>query len=105
MRFCPIWNKTDVRWKNANWTWSECRLVEEIISNHVGIDASLIGEELQGPAWLRDEKKKIRLIRLICKVKGEEFDESKEIKDIKISIKDIKLVVKTVANIELNIKE
>jgi hypothetical protein len=105
MFICRKWGSTDVRWKDANWLWSECQLVEEIISiiGQGGVDASKIAEEL----W-RDEKdreKKKRFIRLICKVKNETYNEEKEVKDFKIKIEDVKLVVRAVAGIELEIKE
>ena len=61
-------------------------------------------EETFMPFWMKDNVKKKRLIRLICKIKKEEFDETKEVKDIKISIDDIKLTVKVVSGIELRIK-
>jgi hypothetical protein len=52
------------------------------------------------------EKRK-RFIRLLCKVKGEsEYDEKKPVNEnIVVSVDDIKLVVKTVAGIDLNVKE
>ena len=108
MMICNKWGNTDIKWKNSNWTWAECRLVEEIIQEfeHVGIDASKMMQEEETfmPFWMKDNVKKKRLIRLICKIKKEEFDETKEVKDIKISIDDIKLTVKVVSGIELRIK-
>lgn len=106
---CPIWDKTNILWSGANWTWDECKLVEEIVNYYAGVDASLLQvkpyEELEPePLWMRGNEKKKKVIRLICKVKGEVFDESKEIKDIKVKVDDIKLVVKTISGIELNIK-
>jgi hypothetical protein len=107
---CYRWGKCDVLWKNANWKWSECQLIEEIISapSHVGVDASQII-----PPWLREEEeilnqldreKRRRFIRLMCRVKNVEYKEEKLKKEnIKISIDDIKLVVKAVANVDLQI--
>jgi hypothetical protein len=46
------------------------------------------------------EKKK-KLIRLICKVKGIEYDESKEVRDLDVSVEDIKLVINKVLNINV----
>jgi hypothetical protein len=106
-RICPIWSKTNIKWSSANWEWQECILVEEIIQEFQGgVDASKLYEETYEPSWMKDDKeKKKRLIRLICKVKDEKYDETKEINtDIKIKIEDVKLVVKTVAGIDLNIK-
>jgi hypothetical protein len=99
------WGSTDVLWKNANWTWGENQIVAEIVTFiGTGIDASKLYEEEYGPSWMKEESKKKRLIHLICKVKGESYDETKEVKNVKITIDDIRLVVKTVSGIELEIK-
>lgn len=106
-KICPIWSKTPILWKSANWLWSECQLVGEIIQEFQGgVDASKLYEETYEPSWMKDDKeKKKRLIRLICKVKNEKYDETKEFDpNIKIKIEDVKLVVKTVSGIDLNIK-
>jgi hypothetical protein len=105
-----LWSAVDVQWRNANWTWKEVELVEEILSgNQPGVPG-----EWARPPWLEDkpynawdkEKRKV-FVRLICKVKGEPaFDEGKEIReDIKITVKDIKLVVKAVKGIDVEILE
>lgn len=102
-RICPIWGSTDIRWKNANWKWSECQLAEELERIYEsGIDASRIYED---DLWKRELEKRKRLIRLIAKVKNEIYDESKEKNDnIKIKVEDIQLVVKTITGIDLKIK-
>jgi hypothetical protein len=109
---CYKWGECDVLWKNANWTWSECSLVQEIVGN---LNRPGIPGELVLPTWLQDDKpyspydkeKRKRFIRLIAKVKGEaEFDEKKEVmEDIKITIKDIKLVTRAVRGIDIQILE
>ena len=48
--------------------------------------------------------KRKKLIRLICKVRGQEFDEEKEVGSYHVSVDDIKLVVKKVANIDLDLR-
>lgn len=104
MLICRKWGSTDVRWKDANWLWSECQLAEELGQIYEsGIDASRIYEN---DLWRNEPEKRKRLIRLICKVKGEKYDESKEKhENIKIKVEDIKLVVKAVLDIELKVKE
>lgn len=104
MLICRKWGSTDVRWKDANWLWSECQLAEELGQIYEsGIDASRIYED---ELWRKEPEKRNRLIRLICKVKGEKYDESKEKREnIKIKVEDIKLVVKAVLDIELKVKE
>ena len=51
--------------------------------------------------WTRDEEKKKRLIKLICKVQGKTFKEEKEIQDYKIKVSDIKILAEKVLGIEV----
>lgn len=103
---CYKWSKTNIRWKNADWKWSECRVVAELIQNLGGVDATtLIQPWLEEPwnPYKAGEKKK-KLIKLICRIKGQKYDESKQLKDIKVTVEDIKMVLKKVANIDLDLK-
>lgn len=97
---CHIWGYTDVLWKDANWLWSECQLVEEVF------DFLKLGTQLDQPApWDKDLKKKKRLIRLICKCKGEVYDETKEVnEETEIDVKDIELLIRAVLNVNVDIK-
>lgn len=103
--FCYRWGNCDIPWNLANWTWSECQLVSEILGGFAGNARPNI------PDWLRDEKrdeeKRKRFIRLLCKVKGEPlFDEKKEVKtDIKVTANDIEVVIKAVAGIDVTVTE
>lgn len=105
---CPT-QPFSVLWKDANWLWSECQLVQEIISQHVGIDPTnenFFPKWIDDPTTALDKEKRKRFIRLLCKVKGEDYDESKVVRDdIKISVADIKIVVKKVAGVDLIITE
>lgn len=103
--FCYRWGNCNVPWNLADWKWSECQIVADIISGFGGNAAPNI------PDWLKedkkDEEKRKRFIRLLCKVKGEPlYDEKKEVKtDIKITAKDVEMVVKAVAGIDVTITE
>ncbi len=109
-KLCYTWVGCDVLWKNANWTWSECKLIDEIIGGNL---PGVPGEWAQ-PPWLEDipatqldKEKRKRFIRLLCKVKrSPEFSEEKEVKtNIKITLEDIKIVVKAVKGIDVQIFE
>lgn len=103
MSTCQKWMDTNILWKNSNWLWSECQLALELEEKfRYGIDPVEFNKE--ETFWIKDLDKKTRLIKLVCKIKNETFDESKEVKNIKIKIEDVKLVVKSVLNIELNVK-
>ena len=107
---CYKWANCDVLWRNADWKWADCKIIDEIISTlppHTGVP----GEWAQ-PSWLQEDKpyspydkeKRKRFIRLIARLKDKTYDEKKEVReDIKISIDDIKLAVKAVRGIEIEI--
>ena len=48
-----------------------------------------------------DDEKKKRLIKLICKVKGKTYKETKETQNIKVTAEDIKLLAEKVLGIEV----
>jgi len=116
-RICHRWGSCNILWKDANWLWSECQLVVEIVQFlNPGVDATTLIPPWQRqpqypieetiPPWEKNKEKKKKLIKLICKVKGETFDESKFVRDeIKIQAKDIKLLVKSMLNIEIDVKK
>jgi hypothetical protein len=110
MKICSLWSTENVQWKNAKWTWAECELVEEIVNIRPGVDAATLV-----PPWLEepwnpyrageiDKNKRKKLIKLICRVKGQEYSEEKKPGDFKLTVEDIKVVVKAVANIDLDVK-
>jgi len=107
---CSIWSTENVQWNNANWTWAECQMVQEIIlGNQPGVDAEILIqpwqlEEPWNPYKKMSSDKRKRLIRLICKVRGEEYSEEKETQDFSVKIGDIKTVVKAVANVDLDFR-
>jgi len=77
--------------------------------NLPGVDASILAPVWIEEPWnpyknLEEKEKRKRLIKLICKVKGHQYNEGKELKDFEINVNDIKLVVKAVANIDLDLK-
>ena len=115
---CIRWGDASVLWKDANWLWSQCSgsvippkppITASIVLQPTGVDATTLIPEWLIEPWnpyrageRKDNRKK--WIKLICKVKGETFEEEKEIENYDISINDIKMVVHEVSGIELNIK-
>ena len=89
-----LWSNANFKWNDNPYTWNDCAII-------VGIVTTLGGHGTQ--AAYQKHKKDKNLIKLICKVKGEEFEETNEIKNIEIFIKDVTLVAKEVLNIELKV--
>ena len=113
---CLIWGTAGVTWQNASQLWA-CNTgstppqppTGSLVGNLPGVDAmTLIQPWLQEP-WnpyraAEEQAKKKRLVKLICKVKGKTFEESKYTHDFEVSVEDIKLIVKTIAKVDLDLK-
>ena len=91
----PItWNNANFSWSNNSFTWEEVTLVKEPLGGGVVMAADMPWTQFK-------DKKKQRLIKLICNVQRKTIKEEKEIQDYKIKISDIKLLAKEVLGIEI----
>jgi hypothetical protein len=105
--------RTPFQWDNANFayntnpfpnqsknpfTWDDCALIEGIISAIQG------GGYDEHDFWQhRPKEEKKRFIKLLCKVEGKEYKETKEVLNRKIRISDISLVAKEVLGINIKV--
>lgn len=107
-KICSLWSSESSTWASANWLWPSCKEVPETNPTFPGIDASLIARELEEP-WdaykeLKEKRRK-KMVNLICKVRGEQqYSEEKEIKDLQLKVGDVKVIVKAPTVIDLNFK-
>jgi hypothetical protein len=99
------------KWGNSNFTWDAINpFPNQSITPFTWDDVALIVEVLEGFAggkspddtW-KDEEKKKRFIKLLCKVQGKEYKETKEIKKYKIRISDVALVAKEVLGVNIKV--
>ena len=83
----------DFEWGDNPYTWDDVAFVTEIV------DGIGTGNRRAREARLNklDKDKKKRLIRLICRVKGEKvYDEEKEVGEVEIKLEDAELVINEV---------
>ena len=89
-------------WGSNQFTWGDVAFIQEIV------DGIGTGSRRAREARLKqlDKDKKKRLIRLICRVKGEKvYDDVTEVSDVKINIDDVELVAEhIIGKVKLEIK-
>mgnify|MGYP003140284353 CR=1 FL=1 len=88
MKIIYTWDNTNFSWNNNPYTWDEVALITQASDGIFDVDQ-----------W--DKEKKKKLVKLICKVKGKTYDESKYVNDFKIKVSDIKLAAKEILGVEI----
>lgn len=89
---CFEWGTADFAWNSNEYTWNDVCLAIEVATRSFGGAGSGV---LGGFDSLSKEKKK-QFITLILKVKGKSIEETKELKDYKVTADDIKLTLSEV---------
>ena len=88
------WGQANFSWSNNSFTWGDIALVEEALGG-----GGVMADDMPWTKWEDDKKEK--LVKLICKVKGKTYKQTKQVKDIKITTKDIRLLAERVLGIEV----
>jgi len=88
------WGQANFSWNNNSFTWDDVVLVESALGG-----GGVMVDDMPWTKWEDDKKEK--LVKLICKVKGKTYKQTKQIKDIKITTKDIRLLAEKVLGIEV----
>ena len=87
---------TSVVWGNNPFTWGDVALAIEV-ADVIDGKGTYSRREREDRLNGLDKNKKKRLIRLICRVKGEKvYDEEKEVGEVDIKLEDAELVVNEV---------
>ena len=97
------WGKANFAWETNPFpnqsknpfTWDNCALIIEVLEG-------LAGGKAPEDIW-KDKQKKKQFIKLLCKIEGKEYKETKEVIDRKIRITDIALVAKEVLGINIKV--
>ena len=71
------WSDNSIIWNSNSFTWDEVQLVQEILQKGGG------GNIEDDMPWMKNQDKKKRLVKLICKVQGKTITEEKKLKNIK----------------------
>lgn len=98
------WGKANFAWETNPFpnqsknpfTWDDCALIIEVVQALGG------GYYDEKEHWKNKEKKK-KFIKLLCKIEGKEYKETKEVTNRKIRISDIALVAKEVLGINIKV--
>jgi hypothetical protein len=104
--------RTPFQWGNANFSWESNPFPNQSIPIFKWNDCALILEVIEalGGGYTPDEffgkhpDKKKKFIKLLCKVEGKEYKETKEILNRKIRISDVSLVAKEVLGINIKVE-
>ena len=109
------WNKANFAWDNGSFfpnqsntpfTWDDVALIKQVaeVLERLGPYADLDVQDDAIQDFAKDDlEKKKRLIKLICKVQGKVYKETKEIEEVKINIEDVKLLIKEALGINVTI--
>lgn len=99
------WGKANFAWETNPFsnqsknpfTWDDCALIIEVVEGLKG------GGYYDEKEHWKDKEKKKKFIKLLCKIEGKEYKETKEIINRKIRITDIALVAKEVLGINIKV--
>ena len=99
------WDKANFSWESnpfpnqsANpFTWDDCALITEVV---IALGGGYTPDDFFG----KHPKKKQKFIKLLCKVEGREYKETKEVLERKIRISDVSLVAKEVLGINIKVE-
>ena len=94
----------DVVWGSNNFTWGDVNFVIEI-ADGIGTGSRRARQDRLNNI-LDDEDKKKKLIRLICRIKGEKvYDDYTEVGDVEIKVEDVEMVTENIiGKVKLEIK-
>ena len=96
---CHIWDSTDSNWSSTEFNWDEICIAHAIVTPPGGGYTAQLTR-------LRKQKKKDQktFIKLLCKIKGEEYEEVKYFRpDVRVRASDFKLIEKLLEKPEISI--
>jgi len=97
---CFTWETADTDWNVLDFTWSELCVAVEVIGHEGG------GSHVAQLTRLRKQSKKNQktFIKLICKIKGEDFEETKWFRpDVRVNVSDMEIIEKLLTKPEMKV--
>ena len=98
---CHIWETTDSDWNVVDFTWNEICVAVEVIG-----DQNLGGGYSGQLSRLRRRNKEDQktFIKLICKIKGEEFEQTKWFRpNVMVKVSDMEIIEKLLTKPEMQV--
>jgi hypothetical protein len=99
------------QWGNANFSWESNPFPNQSVPIFKWSDCALIIDIIEGGGgkapdeyFAKHPEKKKKFIKLLCKVEGKEYKETKEVLERKIRISDVSLVAKEVLGINIKVE-
>ena len=87
----------ETTWDNIPITWeSLLHTVWELFTFFVQTFGNVKTREYENVYKKLDDEKKKKVVKLICMVKGEKFEETKEVENVDIDISDVEILIKEV---------
>ena len=98
------WEEMTINWEGVNLTWEEVFILLEV----TGSGGYVSKEYVDGNPWMQTKKdigeeKTKTLIKLYCRVKGIDYEETRSpIDDIKVSVNEFERFVKEAVSVKIN---
>jgi len=98
MSDCITWEEGDIIWDQTDFTWSDICLLVEIVTQGGGYSGQW--KRLRD----RDKTTQRKFIKLLCRIKGEEYTETKYFRpDVRVRAGDFNLIEKFLKKPEISI--
>jgi hypothetical protein len=95
---CTTWTEGDIVWDATDFTWSEICLLVEVVTQGGGYS------EQCRRLRKKDKDTQKTFIKLLCKIKGEEYEETKYFRpNIRVRAGDFNLIEKFLKKPEISI--
>ena len=96
---CHIWDKTEETWATSNFNWNEICIAVEVIG---AVGGGYSGQLSRLNRRSKEDQK--TFIKLICKIKGEEFEQTKWFRpDVRVKVSDMEIIEKLLTKPEIQV--